>query len=71
MSAIVSPAIVDWPSTVTGYWPEFVEGYTGDCYCGAKVRGRTVYWNGTTVLTRYQCRDHLPVEPAIYQAVKR
>lgn len=54
MSTVVSPAVGDWPSTVTGYWPEFVEHHTGDCYCGKTVHGRTVYWTGTTTLTRYQ-----------------
>lgn len=41
------------------------------CYCRAVAVGRTTYWDGYGLKFRWQCRHHIPTEPAKYRAVTR
>lgn len=74
MSAFIPPTPdSDGISTeVTWYKPDFPDD-TADhfCRCDKPAYGRTTYWTGYQLLYRWQCRDHLPVEPAEYPAVTR
>jgi hypothetical protein len=67
----VAVSVEDWPSTVTGYWPDKLDRDDQVCFCRALAHGRTVYWTGRYMVTRYQCREHLPVEAVVHQAVTR
>jgi hypothetical protein len=56
----------------TWYKPEFVNDAAGHtCYCNRPAHGRTRYWDGHQYVYKYQCREHLPADAAVYQAVQR
>lgn len=54
----------------TWYKPEFVnDAALHTCYCRKPAHGRTRYWDGQQYIYKYQCREHLPAESAVYGAV--
>ena len=56
----------------TWYKPEFPDDANQHfCRCDKTAVGRTTYWTGYRLLYRWQCRDHMPVEAAVYEAVTR